>query len=92
MAVKEIRRESVEKALDEFRSTCRGDMLEKYGGRPSREWYIEIDGKHFDQNLIVRAAHRIQGLGEIAPRGSVKLDSGQATNLLERLGYLMVQD
>ena len=32
MAVKDIRRESVEKALDEFRSTGRQDMLEEYGG------------------------------------------------------------
>ena len=42
-------------------------MLEKYGGGASKKWYLKIDNHHYDQKLIIRAAHVHQGLGELAP-------------------------
>ncbi len=90
MAVKDIGREAVERALDEFLDTSRQDMLEKYGGGPSTKWYIEADGRYFDQKLIVRAAHMHQGLGQLGPRGSEWFNADQARSHLKELGYRVV--
>ena len=66
MAVREIGRDAVEAALKEFRRRGRKTMLAKYGGGPSTQWYIEIGSSHFDQQLVIRAAHEHQGLGRLA--------------------------
>ena len=74
MTVKDIGREAVERALDEFRDKGQPAMLEEYGGGPSRKWYIEVDGRYFDQKLIIRAATGSKVWGNLpqgAPCGSV---------------------
>ena len=63
MAVSEIGRDAVEAALKQFRRRGRKAMLTKYGGGPSTHWYIETCGSHFDQKLVIRAAHEHEGLG-----------------------------
>ena len=85
MAVREIGRDAVEAALKEFRRRGRNAMLTKYGGGPSTHWYIEIRGSHFDQKLVIRAAHEHQGLGRLGD-----FNAGQAKSRLERLGYRVV--
>ena len=62
MAVGEIGRGAVEAALKEFRRRGRKTMLAKYGGGRSTQWYIEIGNSHFDQKLVIRAAHEHQVL------------------------------
>ena len=90
MAVKDVHKEAVESALEEFRRTDLEAMLEKYGGKPSTKWYVEVGNSHFDQKLVVRAAHVLQGLGYLYPRGPGSFDADQARNLLEQLGYRVV--
>jgi len=90
MAVKDVTKNSVESALDEFRRTTLGTMLGRYGGGPSTKWYVQVGNRLYDQKLVVRAAHVLQGLGDLQPRGPVPLDAGQARGLLERLGYRVV--
>ena len=87
MAVKDIRRESIEKALGEFRDRGLEAMLKKYGGRASRGWYIEDGGNQFDQKVIVRAAHWIQEGVQLQPRGSIRCDAGEVRPHLKKLGY-----
>ena len=87
MAVKDVTKPSVEAALEEFRHTGLQAMLETYGGRPSTKWYVQVDDLLYDQKLVVRAAHVIQGLGHLYPRGPGSFDAGQARSLLERLHY-----
>ena len=91
MAVKDVTKTSVESALEEFRHTCRQAMLERYGGGPSTRWYVQVDHLLYDQKLVVRAAHVIQGLGHLYPRGPGSFDAGQARRLLKRLGYRVVR-
>ena len=42
MAVKDVTGAGVETALEEFRRIRLDAMLEKYGGRPSTRWYVEV--------------------------------------------------
>ena len=67
MAVKDIGKDAVEYAVAEFARLRQRAMLEKYGGGASKKWYLKIDNHHYDQKLIIRAAHVHQGLGELAP-------------------------
>ena len=90
MAVKDVSRDSVESALKEFRRTGLEAMLEKYGGGPSTQWYVEAGNSRYDQKLVVRAAHVLQGLGDLYPRGPGSFNASQAQNLLGRLGYRVV--
>ena len=91
MAVKDVTKASVESALEEFRQTGLQAMLERYGGGPSTKWYVQVDHLLYDQKLVVRAAHVIQGLGDLYPRGPGSFDAGQARSLLERrLDYRVV--
>ena len=91
MAVKDVTKASVESALEEFRRTGLQAMLERYGGGPSTNWYVQVDHLLYDQKLVVRAAHVIQGLGDLYPRGPGSFDAGQARRLLKRLGYRVVR-
>lgn len=90
MAVREIGKHAVEAAMEEFRGSHREEMLKKYGGGPSRKWYLKVDDRLYDQKLIIRAAHVHQGLGELAPQGKVRFNAAEAKEQLERLGYRVV--
>ena len=90
MAVKDVTKDAVESALEEFRDTTLEAMLDKYGGGPSRKWYVQFGNRLYDQKLVVRAAHVLQGLGELYPRGSGSFTAGQARSLLKRLDYRVV--
>ena len=90
MAVKDIEKDAVEAAIAEFSRLRRRAMLKKYGGGGSRKWYLNVDGCHYDQKLIIRAAHVHQGLGELAPAGVERFHAHEATRQLEGLGYRVV--
>ena len=70
MAVNEITNTGVELALDEFNRTGLDAMLAKYGGGPSRKWYVEVGNWRYDQKLLIRAAHVHEGLGKLPPRAA----------------------
>ena len=57
MPVKDVTREGVEAAIEEFHCTGLEAILEKYGGGPSTKWYLEVGSARYDQKLVVRAAH-----------------------------------
>ena len=67
MAVKDVTVDRVEAAIEEFHRTGLEAMLEKYGGGPSTKWYLEVGSARYDQKLVVRAAHVLQGLGNLPP-------------------------
>ena len=90
MAVRDVTREGVELALREFRRTGLEAMLAKYGGRPSTRWYVKVGHHHFDQKVLLRAAHRRQHLGELPPHGPGRLHAQQARRHFTALGYLVV--
>ena len=90
MAVKDVTRDAVESALAEFRRTNLQAMLERYGGGPSTKWYVQDGNLLYDQKLVVRAAHVLQGLGDLYPWGPGSFDAAQALSLLDRLDYRVV--
>ena len=55
MAVKDVTKDAVESALEEFRRTTLKAMLDKYGGGPATKWYVQVGGLLYDQKLVVRA-------------------------------------
>ena len=67
MALKDITRDMVERAIKEFDDLSRDAMLKKYGGGRSTRWYILFEDKHYDQKLILRAAHALSDLGPLPP-------------------------
>ena len=82
MPVRDISRDAVESALQEFHRTRLKAMLKKYGGGPATRWYVEVGTSHYDQKLLVRAAHVHQGLGPFED-----FTASQAKGRLKTLGY-----
>ena len=89
MALGEVTREAVERALREFDREGREAMLERFGGGPSTKWYVRRFGKHYDQKLVLRAAHELSGLGPL-PSGRGTFTAAHARRFLERLGFEVV--
>lgn len=86
MPLRDVTREGVEKALREFDHIGRDAMLAKYGGRPSTRWLIEHEGNYYDQKLVLRAAHQLQGLGSI-PAGRGAFTALQGRRHVKKLGF-----
>lgn len=93
MPLRDVTREGVEKALREFDHIGRDAMVAKYGGRPSTRWYIEHEEKDYDQKLVIRAAHRLQGLGLLPVKRGVpgNFTAYQAKQRLGRLGFRVIR-
>ncbi len=91
MALKDINRNSLLMAMEEFKEIGVYAMLEKYGGGQSKWMYINYDGCRYDLKVTVRAAHEIQGLGQLPP-GEGTFTAGQAKLKLEKLGFQIVRD
>ena len=85
MALKDIRKEFVIQAIEEFDNIGRNKMVKEYDGGPSTKWYILYNGKRYDQKLICRAAHRLQGLGDL---GDFK--ARESRPILAKLGFNVV--
>ena len=90
MAVKGVTEEGVEAAIEEFRRTGLEAMLEKYGGGPSTKWYLEVGSSRYDQKLVVRAAHVLQGLGPLPSLVPGDFTADHSRRRLERFGYRVV--
>ncbi len=86
MALKNITREMVLDAFQEFDRLGLCEMLNKYGGKCSKCWYISFDGKYYDQKVTLRAAHEAGGLGNLPP-GQGTFTARDARKHLGRLGF-----
>lgn len=84
MALNDIRKESVEHALDEYYRRGRKTMLDKYNSGEARKWYLVDGDRIVDQKLIVRAARAHQNLEE------VDFTAHEACRCLKKLGYRVV--
>lgn len=89
MTLREVTTEGVERAIREFDRIGPDAMLRKYSGGKSTKWYIERHGKPYDQKLVLRAAHELQGLGPL-PAGRGTFQAGDARRHLRKLGYRVV--
>ncbi len=86
MAYNDTDRKTVKKAIDVFNRVGREVLLKQYGGQPSTCWYVNFQGKLYDQKLILRVAHDLQGLGAL-PAGKGTFKAKQARQHLCDLGF-----
>ena len=95
MALKDVTRNGVDKALDEFDRIDLDGMIEKFGGGVSTKWYIKrLDNRTgrtrlYDQKVVLRAAHYYDGFGPLPP-GPGTFTAGQAQRHLKQIGYFLV--
>ena len=94
MALKDVTRNGVDQALDEFNRIGLDGMIEKYGGGASTKWYIQHrnhpSGRNrlSDQKVVLRAAHQHDGFGPL-PAGPGTFTADHARRHLEQLGYFV---
>ena len=90
MALKELTRESVEKAITTFDQLGRIIFLEKYGYKPAKGYFIEFGGRRYDSKAVAGVAY-----GFVRPDlGPLKWDdfSGgerEVRQRLEKLGFIV---
>ena len=88
MALNDITRDEVLEAIREFDDTGIEEMLRIYDGGKSRQYYLEYNGKYYDQKLIARAAHRyLPGEQPLKARGSGN-ERANGTKTRKHLAYL----
>ncbi|MFC7817014.1 MULTISPECIES: hypothetical protein [unclassified Streptomyces] len=90
MALNEITRAAVLKAVEEYDRLGRDAFLERYGFGPSRSYLLRIDGKEYDSKAVVGAAHGC--LPGRNPLGRDEFSGGKdhAAKLLSDLGFDVV--
>jgi 5-methylcytosine-specific restriction protein A len=87
MALKDISRRAVLRAIEEYDRLGQDDFLESYGFDRARQYLLVYEGKRYDSKAIVGAAHGfLQGE---RPLASSEFSGGTATvgRLLRRLGF-----
>ncbi len=89
MSYNDVVRKSVEEAIRKFDQRGKDAMLKKYGRGASTRWYVCYRGRLYDQKLLLRAAHELQGLGRL-PSGPGTFKAGQARQHLKSLGFDVV--
>ena len=79
---------AVLKAIAEADSLGQQGFLDKYGFKPSREYFLDHDGKLYDSKAIVGAAHGFQH-PEMGPLKPSEFSGGEQTvkPKLEQLGF-----
>src|ERR1700728_3045569 len=91
MALKDLTRREILRAVAEYDRLGRDRVLEKYGFRPARSYLLVVDGKTYDSKAIVGAAHGF--LPDREPLGAHDFSGGAATvgRLLTSLGFEALQ-
>lgn len=88
MALVDLTKESVNRAVAEFRRLGREVFLAKYGFKPARDYFLIIDGEKFDSKAIAGVAHGFArpDLGKLFGR---QFSGGEATvwKALSDLGF-----
>ncbi|WP_158514354.1 HNH endonuclease [Nioella sediminis] len=88
MALSDVTKASVLKAVEEYRAIGQTAFLEKYGFGKSTRYLLRIDGEDLDSKAIVGAAHGY-ALPEIGPLANSAFSGGKdaAAGVLKRLGF-----
>ena len=89
MALHDITRNAVEKAIREFGHLGLENMCERYGGKPSRKWYVQYCKKIIIRNFYCELTHQLDELGPLPP-GRKSFKARQARQHLQHLGFVVV--
>lgn len=91
MALQDIGRSEVIRAVKEFDRLGLEGMIKRYGGHRSRRYFLEHNGKRYDQKLIARVAHEF-----LFPERRILKPHGDGANAtrtrlhLEGLGFKII--
>ena len=88
MGLADLTREAVLTAIAEFDELGRTAFLENYGFGPAREYFVELNGRHYDSKAIAGAAHRYANAAA-GPLAASEFSGGELTvkRRLEALGF-----
>ena len=88
MAISDVTKDAVLKAVDEYRALGQDTFLEKYGFGKSTRYLLRVGGQNFDSKAIVGAAHGY-ALPEVGPLANSAFSGGKdaAAGVLEGLGF-----
>lgn len=91
MALGELSREAIQRAIQEYDSLGRDGFLEKYGFGRASGYALEYEGRSYDPKAIAGVAYGLDHPDEGVP-GSSEFSGGMATNrALQRAGFNVVQ-
>ncbi|MFE7973556.1 HNH endonuclease [Streptomyces shenzhenensis] len=92
MALTDITRTEVEKAIEECDRLGRVGFLERYGFRRARRFLVAYEGRHYDSKAIIGAAHGY--LPGQRPLMAREFSGGaqHAARLLKGLGFDILED
>ncbi len=87
VALKDLTRDAVVAAIDEFDSVGREQFLAKYGFAESRRLFVLYEGKSYDSKALAGAAHAF--LSGQPPLEATEISGGwrHAAGVLQRLGF-----
>ncbi|WP_158708923.1 HNH endonuclease signature motif containing protein [Streptomyces sp. NRRL S-920] len=90
MALSDIGRAEVLRAVGEFDRIGRGAFLRRYGFQASRAYLLEVEGRYYDSKAVVGAAHGY--LPGQVPLTAAEFSGGRdhAVKLLGALGFQVV--
>lgn len=88
----DVTKDSVLKAVEEYRTLEQNAFLEKYGFGKSTRYLLRVDGEDFDSKAIVGAAHGY-ALPEAGPLENSAFSGGKdaAAGVLEGLGFQIIE-
>lgn len=92
MALSDIDRQAVERALEEYDRLERAPFLEKYGFGPANTYFIRAGDRRYDSKAILGAAHGfLSGQAALKP---AEFSGGEATvaRRLRELGFEVVKE
>lgn len=92
MAISDVTKDSVLKAVEEYRALGQNAFLEKYGFGKSTRYLLQVDGEDFDSKAIVGAAHGY-ALPEAGPLSNSAFSGGRdaAAGVLKGLGFPIIE-
>lgn len=92
MALTDITRREVEKAIEEYDRLGRDTFLRAYGFRRARHYLLLHEGRPYDSKAIIGAAHgHVPGQSPL-PARDFSGGAAHAAALLENLGFAVVAD
>ncbi|MFJ8532357.1 HNH endonuclease [Streptomyces sp. NPDC093591] len=92
MALTDITRREVEKAIEECDRLGRDAFLKRHGFRPARRYLLSHEGKHYDSKAIIGVAHGF--LSGQRPLAASDFSGGaaHAAGLLRSLGFDIAEE
>lgn len=92
MALTDITRIEVSKAIEEYDRVGRDAFLRHYGFGRARRYLLQHDGRHYDSKAIVGAAHGHLPGRQPLSAGGFSGGAAHAVSLLRGLGFTVLEE